>query len=109
MNRRLRLLPALLVVCACGGRSCASPADAPAGAPRRLTVARLEAYKSLDPQRQYDVASADLLCNLYDRLLDYDYLARPYRLEPNLLTRVPEVTTDGLRYTFELRDDVRFA
>lgn len=62
----------------------------------------------LDPAVASDIASLSLLENLFDPLLRYDYLARPVQLQPNTLTAMPEVTDQGLTYTFHLRQDVYF-
>ncbi len=69
---------------------------------------RTSAHKSLDPVKQFDAASAELVMNVYDTLLEYHYLKRPYQLTPNLLTKLPELSADGLTYSFELRSDVKF-
>ncbi|HMI94545.1 MAG TPA: ABC transporter substrate-binding protein, partial [Polyangiales bacterium] len=70
--------------------------------------ARVSSAKSLDPVKQFDAASAELIQNVYDSLLEYHYLKRPYELTPTLLRKMPELSADGLTYSFELRDDVRF-
>ena len=44
---------------------------------------RTAAHKSLDPQKQFDSASAELITAVYDTLLGYHYLKRPYQLTPN--------------------------
>ena len=46
------------------------------------------AHKSLDPMKQFDSASADLVANIYDRLFEYHYLKRPYELSPVLLSEM---------------------
>ena len=46
--------------------------------------------------------------NVYDTLVEYDYLARPYRLTPGLLESMPEKGADGRSYTFRLKKGVRF-
>ena len=69
---------------------------------------RTSAHKSMDPVKQFDQASAEMVSNLYDTLLDYHYLKRPYELIPNLLAEMPSKSKDGLVYTFKLRDDVFF-
>ena len=79
-----------------------------ANATRVFTYARYSAHKSLDPMRQFDGASGDIVRNLYDSLLQYHYLKRPYELEPNVVTAMPTPSADGLTYSFELRDDVFF-
>jgi oligopeptide transport system substrate-binding protein len=90
-------------------RSPGSPGEpAQFGQPTAFSFARSEAHKNLDPAAQFDAASADIVRNLYDRLLDFGYLARPFRLEPNLATTAPTASPDGLRYGFELRDDAYF-
>ncbi|MEO1271249.1 MAG: hypothetical protein AAFX99_24420, partial [Myxococcota bacterium] len=50
-----------------------------------LNYFRSAAHKSLDPPKQFDSASAELIDNVYDTLLDYHYLKRPYALTPNLV------------------------
>ena len=69
---------------------------------------RRSAHKSLDPPRQFDSASSDVIMNVYDTLLEYHYLARPYRLAPNLLSELPERQADGKTYLFRLRKGIRF-
>lgn len=65
--------------------------------------------KTLDPAYADDLASRDLTALCYDTLVQYDYLARPYRIVPSMIVRMPEISADGRSYTFELRDDLLFA
>lgn len=70
-----------------------------------------EAPKSLDPAVAYDTAAHEITGNVYDTLLEYHYLERPYRLIPALAREVPKPETlpDGkVRYLFELREDLWF-
>ncbi|MTW34350.1 heme-binding protein [Pseudoduganella danionis] len=88
-------------------------APAQAQVPERVPEKVLHAFLStgetgLDPAVASDIASLSLLENLFDPLLRYDYLARPVQLQPNTLTAMPEVTDQGLTYTFHLRQDVYF-
>jgi len=69
---------------------------------------RTAAHKSLDPQKQFDSASADLITSVYDTLLSYHYLKRPYQLTPNLAKQMPTLSEDRLTYRFELRQDAYF-
>jgi oligopeptide transport system substrate-binding protein len=88
---------------------CACTTGSGARSPKKVfSFARTSAHKSLDPVKQFDAASAEIIENLYDTLLQYHYLKRPYQLEPDLLTKMPELSADGLSYEFELRNDVRF-
>lgn len=73
-----------------------------------LNYFRGATYKSLDPPKQFDVASAEIVENVYDTLLDYHYLKRPYELVPNLLEAMPELGEDKLTYTFKLRKGIKF-
>ena len=47
--------------------------------------------------------------NVYDTLLTYHYLKRPYELVPLLLDKMPEQQEDGVTYLFTLKRGVRFA
>jgi ABC-type transport system substrate-binding protein len=64
--------------------------------------------KSIDPMKQFDEASHQLVSNLYDSLLRYHYLKRPYELEPNLLMQMPQKQADGRTYLFNLKKGVLF-
>jgi len=70
-----------------------------------------EPPKTLDPQVAYSVIDHSVIGNVYDTLLEYDYLKRPYTLIPGLSTEVPtpEPLADGrVSYRFRLRDDLLF-
>jgi len=62
----------------------------------------------LDPAAASDNATLSLLENLFDPLLRYDYLARPAKLRPNTATAMPQVSADGLTYTFHIRPGIYF-
>lgn len=62
----------------------------------------------LDPAVASDQASLILLENVFDPLLRYDYLARPAKLRGNTAVAMPEVSADGLTYTFRIRPGILF-
>jgi oligopeptide transport system substrate-binding protein len=108
LQRCAVLLVALSAV-ACGHKQGSSaPGASSAAAKKVFTINRTDAFKTLDPMKQYDQASSEILQNVCDTLLRYDYLKRPYQLAPDLLTQMPQLSADGLTYSFELRKDVRF-
>ena len=69
----------------------------------------------MDPIYANDLYSSNEVARVYEGLLEYHYLKRPYELVPNLAEAMPTVSKDGLTYTFKLRkgvlfqDDVAFA
>lgn len=77
-------------------------------AKKTFTHLRTSSHRSLDPMRQFDMASNQICSNIYDTLLTYHYLKRPYQLEPLLLETMPELQEDGLTYLFTLKKGVRF-
>ncbi len=85
----------------------ASPA-VEAAALKTVTIARPAQFDSLDPVRQNDDDSRQLVQLLFDSLLQYRYLSATPQLEPDLLERMPELSADKLTYTFTLRKGVRF-
>lgn len=106
---KLRLsAAALLFPLLCAG---SAGAQAPTRAPAQEKVLRMFLSTSetgLDPAVASDNATLSLLENLFDPLLRYDYLARPARLRPNTATAMPEVSADGLTYTFRIRPGIHF-
>jgi oligopeptide transport system substrate-binding protein len=70
-----------------------------------------EAPKTLDPAVAYTTAEHVITGNVYDTLLEYHYLLRPYQLIAGLATAVPEPRPlpDGRQaYRFEIRPGVLF-
>jgi len=103
VNRALRLLAAALFLL----WSQVSPGgEAPL---RVLYSAGGGRVKTLDPAQADDLASRNMVAGLFDTLLEYDYVARPYRLVPSMLAEMPKANKTLDVYTFRLRDDLRFA
>jgi ABC-type transport system substrate-binding protein len=65
-------------------------------------------FKGFDPVKVSDVASSAMICRVYEGLLEYAYLDRPYRVQPMLAETMPEVSEDGLTYTFRIRKGIFF-
>src|SRR5262245_66006517 len=68
-----------------------------------------EAPKTLDPAVAYTTASHLITGNVYDTLLEYHFLKRPYQLIAALAERVPapEPHADGgVSYRFQIRDGI---
>ena len=64
--------------------------------------------RGFDPVKAGDVASAHAISRMYEGLLQYAYLERPYRVEPMLAEAMPEVSEDGLTYTFRIRRGIYY-
>ncbi len=79
------------------------------GAERVIRTPTGGQVKTLDPALADDLASRNLVAAIYDTLLEYDYLARPYVLKPAMLASMPRANADFTRYDFTLRDDLFFA
>ncbi len=68
-----------------------------------------EPPKTLDPAVAYTTAEHEVTGNVFDTLVEYHYLKRPYELIPALAQQVPkgEELADGkVRYVFELRPEL---
>ncbi len=87
---RTLIVIALAAAFGCSGSGGPPHPGAEDGDRKILRIARRTEYKSLDPAGQFDSASAEIVSNVYDTLLEYHYLERPYRLVPNLLAVMPE-------------------
>jgi len=67
--------------------------------------------KTLDPAVSYSALEHQINANVYETLLEYHYLKRPYTLIPGIAKSVPkaEMRGDGtVLYRFELREGMRF-
>jgi peptide/nickel transport system substrate-binding protein len=75
---------------------------------KTLRVAFSIAETSFDPAFASDAASDDIIENIFDTMLDYDYLARPVRLVPRALEAMPQVEDNGRSYVCHVRKGVYF-
>ena len=62
-----------------------------------------------DPVRISDLYSATVIEAIFERLLTYDYLARPATVAPMAAEAMPVVTDDGKTWTFKIRKGIHFS
>ena len=98
-------LCAAAALCALAG--CSRPETGADGGGETVLRISIEAVNSTDPIAESSVYSAKAVLLLYETLLSVDYYARPYTLRPGLCN-LPEISPDGLVYTFRLVDGPRF-
>lgn len=102
-----KVMPAAMIaVAACfGAASCGKTQEQP----RKTVVMSLgKPINTLDPVLAADTASQYVSGAFYDTMLQYRYDSGDYKLEPCMLTKMPEISEDGCSYTCTLRDDLYF-
>ncbi len=99
-----RAFAAVLALAAC----LAAPAAHAADPNKVLRMAFEVAEQGFDPVRISDNYSATINEAIFERLLTYDYLARPARVVPMTAEAMPEVSADGRTWTFRLRKGIHF-
>lgn len=87
------------------GAGCKPRADATAR-PEVLIFARASDAQRLDPADVDDGESVNTLNQILEGLVRFR--AGTLEVEPCLASRMPDISTDGLTYTFTLREGVRF-
>jgi ABC-type transport system substrate-binding protein len=98
MMRTLLILASLLLA-----------ATAHAADPRKvLRYAFERAETTFDPQKTSDIYSNFVESSIFDAPLDYDYLARPLKLIPITLEKLPEISADNLTYTMKVKPGIYF-
>ena len=73
-----------------------------------LRLAFQSAESKLDPQAESDSGSGAINDNIFDALLQYDYLARPAKLRPRTASALPEVAKEGTVYTLRVKPGIYF-
>ncbi|HET7145479.1 MAG TPA: ABC transporter substrate-binding protein [Anaerolineales bacterium] len=106
----LFLVFALLLAGCGGGQTTPASTEAPAGdtTPQKggeITVVYKDDLATLDPAIGYDWTNWPTIKMVFDGLLDYD---SGTTIQPRLAESLPEVSADGLTYTFKLRKGVKF-
>lgn len=66
------------------------------------------AEATFDPAVFQDQYSSMVVDQILEPMLTYDYLARPAKLVANTLESMPEVSSDGMTYTFRIRKGIYF-
>jgi ABC-type transport system substrate-binding protein len=79
-----------------------------ADAQKILRVAFKTAETDFDPAKRDDFYSNRIISNVFDSLLTYDYLARPAKVVPAVAEAMPDISPDGLTYTFRLKKGIYF-
>jgi len=82
---------------------CAHPAAA-----KTLRVALEQDVSGLDPQAASDAYSAFVCRAIFDSLLEYDYLKRPYALKPSTAQALPEIRDGGKTIVVKLKPGIYF-
>jgi ABC-type transport system substrate-binding protein len=90
------------------GFSTISVAAAAADPAKVLRVAFPTAETGFDPVRVVDLYSNTVNEAIFERLLTYDYLARPAKLVPMTAEAMPEVSDNGRTYVFRLKKGILF-
>jgi ABC-type transport system substrate-binding protein len=104
-------MPIVILRCLCTLLAFAVLAAVPAAAAdakKTLRVAYSIAETTFDPAFASDAASDGIIVNIFDTMLDYDYLARPVRLVPRALEAMPTVEDGGKSYLCRIRKGIHF-
>ena len=74
-----------------------------------LRVPYLIAETNFDPAFVSDLYSNNVIEEILESPLTYDFLARPAKLKPQTLEALPEITDEGRTYTLHLKKGIYFA
>src|ERR1700724_3354044 len=99
LARTLALVAALLA----GGTACAADMS------KVLHWEFRAAETGFDPGRVTDYYSNTVIEAVFERLLTYDYLARPSKLVPEAADGMPHIGDNGRTYLFRIRKGAYFA
>ena len=90
----------------------AAPGAAPAaeaGPPKVIRYAFQVAETGFDPAQLSDLYSRTVISGIFESLLTFDYLARPFKMKPLTAEAMPEISPDFTRFTFKIRPGIYFA
>ena len=102
MSKFLRLASGLVALLIAASAAAADPA-------KLLRISFPVAETGFDPVRVSDLYSNIVNEAIFERLLTYDYLARPAKLVPMTAETMPEVSEGGRTYIVHLKRGIYFA
>ena len=82
---------------------------AEAGPPKVIRYAFQVAETGFDPAQLSDLYSRTVISGIFESLLTFDYLARPFKMKPLTAEAMPEISPDFTRFTFKIRPGIYFA
>jgi ABC-type transport system substrate-binding protein len=104
-----RWLLTLVILAGCLGAGCGrGRLDAGEKPGEQVMYRQIYRIRTLDPALASDVYAALEVAKTYETLLQYNYLDRPYHVEPLLATAMPAISADGKTYTFKVRPGIYF-
>ncbi|MEI6738394.1 MAG: ABC transporter substrate-binding protein, partial [Pseudomonadota bacterium] len=89
--------------------ACAIPGLSNASEKKTVRLAFRAIETGFDPQRNEDRYSVGICENIFESFLTYDWLARPVRLAPQVVEKVPDGEEGGTRFTFRIKPGIYFA
>jgi ABC-type transport system substrate-binding protein len=93
----------------CGCLLLAAPVATRAADPNKVLRIAFEIEETgFDPAKVTDAYSSEVILEVMECLLTYDYLARPAKLVPLTAESLPEVSDEGKTYQFHIRPGIYF-
>lgn len=80
-----------------------------AAAPKTLHYAFLIAETGFDPAQITDLYSRTVASGIFEAPLQFEYLARPFRMKPATAAAMPEVSPDFKTFTFKIKPGLYFS
>ncbi len=101
-----------LFLIGCDERASNNPYPADPAVTKTFYTAFSSRPKHLDPARSYSSDEAQFLGQIYEPLLEYSYLLRPYQLQPLTAEKMPQVTYDAKTntstYTINIKHGIMY-
>ena len=95
-----------LILSACSTNGPVGSAPSPLAGDQTLRFPIQQDLSTLDPATIHNETEANIAENLFDGLLKFD---GNLNVAPDIAMRLPEISADGLTYTFKLRPDATFS
>ena len=97
-------LGAVFALSACGGGP--APSSETLAADQTLSFPINDDVGDLDPARMSAAVDIDLFQNVFSGLYRFD---KDLKEVPDIATKAPDISSDGLTYTFTMRQDAKFS
>jgi oligopeptide transport system substrate-binding protein len=107
-HRRIAMALAVpaLIATACGSGGGSSPSSQALSPNQVLRFPIIDDIKTLDPGHVSDAVSIEPVVNVFSGLYRFDNNLKEV---PDIATGMPDISSDGLTWTFHMRHDVKFS